>query len=119
MDKFEMMPGWVFAYSDSSGWATDDRQPGYVLAFTKKQVAEDYRQLLRKKNMLRVTFMPLLFLQEVVAKTPAIEGVGLVFDMGPLVLCKGEQAREIKKACIKRAAFLSIHEDEPFGEELW
>ena len=117
MDKFEMMPGWVFAYSDGSGWATDD-QPGYVLAFTKKQLAEDSRQMSRNKNMLRVTFMPLIFLQELVAKTPAIEGVSLVFYMGPLVLCKGEQAREIKKARIKRAAFLSIHEDEHFGEEL-
>lgn len=107
-DEMQIHPNWVLAFIDDTGLAGDDQLPNYVVAYTEEQFAEYGRLMAKQQHLLRVSPMTLGLLQEVVDKTPAIEGVSLVFGMGPLVPWKGTRAREIRKACIKRAAFLSI-----------
>jgi hypothetical protein len=101
-------PIWLLAFDNDTDLAGDDQLPAYLQAFTDEQLAEYGRSLSKQKDALHVIVLTWSILQQLVEQTPTVEGLALVFDMGPLVPWRGKKAREVKKAYIKRAAFLSM-----------
>ena len=104
----QMEPNWVLVHRDQNALAGDEVFPKFLIAYTKQKLAEYGRLLCKQKNDYIVQFMPPDLLQQIVTNEPQVEGIALVTHMGPLVPYKGSRAREITKAYIKRAAFLSM-----------
>jgi len=103
-----MTPNWVLLHRDQKAIASDDRLIKYLTAYTSEELAERGRLLCNKKSDYIVKFMPPDLLQKIVTHEPKVEGIALVTHMGPLVPHMGGRAREVTKAYIKRAAFLSM-----------